>query len=112
MRRSGKVAVGDMALLAAKLDVSGATAFRLIKLFRARATVIATPTKLSAETSIMPSVALTSEPINIGDTICPMMIWVIPVPVALLDDLLRGTANSWILSCEIHAIPPMRPTGS
>ncbi|MDX0855185.1 DDE-type integrase/transposase/recombinase [Sinorhizobium medicae] len=40
MRRSGKVAAGDMALLAAELDVSRATAFRLIKLFRAGGTVM------------------------------------------------------------------------
>ncbi|WP_233124536.1 integrase catalytic domain-containing protein [Agrobacterium vaccinii] len=40
MRRSSKVAAGDMALLAAELDVSRATAFRLIKLFRAGGTVM------------------------------------------------------------------------
>lgn len=40
LRRSGKVAAGDMALPAAELDVSRATAFRLIKLFRAGGTVM------------------------------------------------------------------------
>jgi putative transposase len=34
MRRSGKVAAGDMALVAAELEVSRATAYRLLKLFR------------------------------------------------------------------------------
>lgn len=34
-RRSGDVTSGDIALLAAELEVSRATAFRLIKLFRA-----------------------------------------------------------------------------
>lgn len=40
MRRTGKVAAGDMALLAAELEVSRATAFRLIKLFRNGGTVM------------------------------------------------------------------------
>ncbi len=40
IRQSGKVIAGDMALLAAELDVSRATAFRLIKLFRAGGTVM------------------------------------------------------------------------
>lgn len=40
IRQSGKVVAGDMALLAAELDVSRATAFRLIKLFRAGGTVM------------------------------------------------------------------------
>ncbi|WEO69273.1 MarR family transcriptional regulator [Rhizobium rhizogenes] len=40
MRRSGKITAGDMALLAAELKVSRATAFRLIKLFRAGGTVM------------------------------------------------------------------------
>ena len=40
MRRSGKVAAGNMALLAAELEVSRATAFRLIKLFRNGGTVM------------------------------------------------------------------------
>ncbi|KQV13843.1 transposase [Rhizobium sp. Root1203] len=39
-RRSGDVISGDMALLAVELGVSRATAFRLIKLFRARGTVM------------------------------------------------------------------------
>ncbi|RVJ17734.1 transposase, partial [Sinorhizobium medicae] len=40
MHRSGKLAVGDMTLLAAELEVSRATAFRLIKLFRNGGTVV------------------------------------------------------------------------
>lgn len=40
IRRSGKVAAGDMTLLAAELEVSRATAFRLTKLFRAGGTVM------------------------------------------------------------------------
>ncbi|WP_337182468.1 hypothetical protein [Shinella sp.] len=40
MHRSGKVAAGDMALLAAELEVSRATAYRLIKLFRNGGTVM------------------------------------------------------------------------
>lgn len=40
MRRCGKVAAGDMALLAAELEVSRATAFRLITLFRNGGTVM------------------------------------------------------------------------
>jgi hypothetical protein len=39
-RRSGDVTPGDMALLAAELEVSRATAFRFIKLFRAGGTVM------------------------------------------------------------------------
>lgn len=40
MRRSGKVAAGDMALLAGELEVSRATTYRLVKLFRAGGTVV------------------------------------------------------------------------
>lgn len=40
MRRSGKITAGDMALLAAELEVSRATAFRLIRLFRAGGSVM------------------------------------------------------------------------